>query len=144
FMTDPVLPTADRDERLAKVLAEMTENARHGKAPGFELLQAQHPDLADELRELWATAQFVDEFATRSAPLAAPLTPAIPAGPLPRTFGDYALLEEIGRGGMGIVYKAHQKSLERVVALKMILRGDLATPADRARFQTEGRAAGTL
>src|SRR5262245_33851953 len=73
---------------------------------------------------------FLDGPAVRIAPVAAP-----------RQVGDYDILAEVGRGGMGVVYKARHRGLHRLAALKMVLAGEFASPAQEVRFRLEAELA---
>ncbi|MDB4614440.1 serine/threonine protein kinase [bacterium] len=135
------------------VMEQLISQTREGETPDWSTLQDQHPSLIGELRQLWATAMIAEDFADLSrldlaqsgSAGSAPFQQIIasPDG-IGSRIGDYELLEEIGRGGMGLVYRARQVSLDRIVALKMLLRGSLASDLDLARFQAEAEAAGRL
>ncbi len=134
----------DRDEQLALLLADLSAQARGGGAD-VDAVAARHPDLASELKELWAVAQFADlAAASKSSTLPYRPTSDDTTPPLPRAFGDFVLESELGRGGMGVVYKARQQSLGRTVAIKMVREAHLASDADRGRFRGEAEAAARL
>jgi serine/threonine protein kinase len=135
-----------RDELLAFLLAEAADQQRRGKEPDVKALTREYPDLSDELRQLLGIVQIVDMAGHSGETLLLPTSSSVnhQAAVLPRAFGDYELVEELGRGGMGVVYKAWEKSLKRFVALKLILRGEHASEVDLARFRGEAQAAAGL
>lgn len=147
----------DHDEQLATLIAQLTAQARQGEVPNLDEVARQHPHLSQELRELWHMAELADFLAPPSAQIAADL-PVVSAatdsretetigtvtGETEGRFGDYDLLDQLGAGGMGVVYRARHRTLGRVVALKMIRRGTLATANDLARFRAEALASAHL
>jgi WD40 repeat protein len=125
---------------LEDVVLAYLEAADAGAAPAPEELVARHPHLAVELKAFFADQEFL-------APLVAPLrTPAPTAAPPPKalSFGDYEVLGEIDRAGMGVVYRARRVSLNKVVALKMIRDDELASPDDVQRFHREAENVAAL
>jgi eukaryotic-like serine/threonine-protein kinase len=153
----PILfPDSSAHGLLEEVLREHMERLDRGEAVDREQLLARHPELAEELRAYFAGSDEVERLrrqGKRGAPTAC-LAHARPesGGPPPdptaegaaRRVGDYEVLEEIGQGGMGVIYKALQLSLRRLVALKMIRTDRAALPVDLLRFRSEAEAAASL
>ena len=148
-MSAPQHPESTRANSVGDVLAGYLQAVERGENPDRPALLAAHPKFADELAAYFAD---LDRMNRPSAPLH-PGDENVTAGldenrggllSVVRSFGDYELEAEIARGGMGVVYRARQKSLNRTVAVKMILSGQLASDADVTRFRTEAEAAGNL
>ncbi len=141
-------PTSDAEAKLAVIVTELTDQMQRGTPIDIHEVCKLHPEHATDLMFLWGTVLVTDAVGGAEAKLiehtATNSDPGHWQMELPRTFGDYQLIEVVGRGGMGIVYRAHQISLNREVAIKMILRDRLASTVERQRFFAEAKATAKL
>src|SRR5215471_13796711 len=158
--TPPMTPSYStgslRRGALEEVLEEYMRRLDRGEVVDRDQFLARHAELADELRSYFAGSDELERLGRppgketaslppcRSLPYTCTLEEAAPAKGEGRRVGDYELLEQIGQGGMGIIYKARQVRLQRLVALKMIRPDRLASPADVLRFRSEAEAAASL
>ena len=163
-MTTPHPEDSERlnDPAFQELLVNCLEKLEKGEDFDREALLRDHPDYAKDLAAFLDDRDLLAELAGSlhdapssqvlpgiSAVLAKTILSAgekrsLPPGERVRYIGEYEILREVARGGMGIVYKARQRKLKRIVALKMILSGRLASPEDVSRFQREAQAAARI
>jgi serine/threonine protein kinase len=146
---------ADRENRLNAVLLECLEALPADRGSDRREMLVRHPEFADELREFFSLREQIDRLAApvRDAALSGVLSdrPAARKDSSANTnpeglgqIGEFRLLREIGRGGMGVVYEAHQTSLNRRVALKVLPFAASLDSKQLQRFQNEAQAAAQL
>jgi len=138
-MSDP------NDDTLDALADEFAERLRRGESPTVAQYADAHPELADEIRELFPSIQMMEQLALRREQqrLASKSRPQTAAPDIER-LGDYRIIRPIGQGGMGIVYEAVHESLDRRVAVKVLLPQLATSPQQVARFVREAQAAARL
>ena len=127
--------TAGDGSQFADLIDQIADRLAAAEAVDIESVVGQHPALAEPLRAAYDS--LVGLYAAADAP-------AEGDDVQPRRLGDFKLLGELGRGGMGIVYEAEQISLGRRVALKVLPLAGLLDRRQLARFKNEARAAAML
>src|SRR6516162_7537451 len=124
---------------------EFADRYRRGERPTLSEYTDKYPELADEIRELFPALVAIEQFGSRADEPTGPRSAqAETTRPIPERLGDYRIVREIARGGMGIVYEAVQESLGRHVALKVLPHHRLSDPSQLERFRREARAAAML
>ena len=132
------------DRNPVEALAEeFLGRQRRGERPSLEDYCRRHPELADEIRDLFPVLIRMEDLRS-DGPDDATGDVAVRAATRLERLGDYRILREVGRGGMGVVYEAEQESLGRRVALKVLPEAALADAQQVLRFQREARAAARL
>src|SRR5262245_36413947 len=106
--------TASIDSLVANVLDEFRDRLKHGERPNVEVIAERYPEAAPLLRKLLTTFQLLDDSLSGVGQSDEPVENST------GTLGDFRLICEVGRGGMGVVYEAEQISLNRRVALKIL------------------------
>jgi eukaryotic-like serine/threonine-protein kinase len=127
----------ETESLIESLLDEFVDCLRRGENPSIAEYEAAHPECAGQIREFFPAALMVEQIARRRQH-------EPPRPPAPERLGDYRIIREIGRGGMGIVYEAEQESLSRHVAVKVLPQSTLLSPNSLRRFQREGRIAARL
>src|SRR5690349_3758632 len=133
--------SADREGRLGEVLADWLEAAERGAPPEEAEYLRRYPEFAAELARCFADWR---RFPRPGGPAAQPQAASRPPLPEGGILGDFRILREVGRGGMGVVYEAEQVSLNRRVALKVLPLAATIDPRQLERFRHEARAAALL
>ncbi len=131
------MPNDDRDP-LDVLAEEFADRLRRGEHPSVTDYAARHPQHADELRELLPAVAQMEMLKRFRGPAVAVATGT------PDRLGDFRIVRELGRGGMGVVFEAVQESLGRSVALKVLARHAQLDPGRRERFVREAQAAARL
>src|SRR5438876_1685706 len=137
-------PRADLIDQLAE---EFLSRFRRGERPAVQEYTEKYPEYAAQIRDLFPALVVLEQAAPASdSESVSPGTAsgAVSAAGLPKRLGDYRILREVGRGGMGVVYEAEQESLGRRVALKILPSQALADHHQHQRFQREARATARL
>ena len=142
-MAEQISQSRDPVEVLAE---EFLERRRRGERPSLKEYTDRYPDMADDIREVFPALVVMDDIDPQSAELCRSLggRPGTLARPPLQQLGDFRILREVGRGGMGVVYEARQEALGRRVALKVLPAAISCTELFRERFQREARAAARL
>ncbi len=171
-VTDESIGMSQTEEQVAAIVAEQLDRMQRGEQPNLDSVIKSYPHLAKELTDVWSALLLADvagHFAGGSKEdrlqhaLSSSVDGTLSSTPssrgasggssvfsdsglnlLPQRLGDYELIEQIGRGGMGVVYRAEQVSLGRQVAVKMIQRERLNSDVERQRFLAEAQATARL